>query len=200
MSSWSDARVDALKAGRARGETFSSLARSLNDMPGTKLSRNAVIGKASRLNLPKFERPSAPRTVKMHPLKARAEKTSAPAPQLLPARGKILAGHKLPPPTPEVAAAFAASGKARIIAFEAAAPEGGVSFLALESGMCRRPLRGEGADMVCCGQRTEYVRRGGYASYCIPCHRQLVTLAPKVYENKLTKYVTSGSVRRGYPS
>jgi GcrA cell cycle regulator len=90
--SWTEERIDQLKAMWQKGLTASQIAEELGGV-----SRNAVIGKAHRLELQ--SRPSPVKSVDTDANKAEARKAAAPKP-------KLEASAPPPPPPPPVARAI----------------------------------------------------------------------------------------------
>lgn len=138
---WSDERVEMLKRLWDSGLSCSQIAGEMGN-----LTRNAVIGKVSRLGLPSRKR--KPKTILSRAEKARrqAENRARSLAERLLYRTR---DGRLPP--------------LKIVETIPAAPFLGIPLLDLEWRQCRLP-RGEGANITFCGQPTEIGQ-----SFCPSC-------------------------------
>jgi hypothetical protein len=148
-------RAALLKTLHAKGLSFSKIASRI----GCGLSRNAVIGKAARLGLPRRGPDRKGRASQRNgtPSPLQLVRTTAPRPSRTKAAGSN--GTSLP-----VESAAAVPEK----------PENCVSLAALKVGMCRYPY-GDSAPFEFCGRPT-----CDGASYCEGHHRLCLTPVPKV--------------------
>ena len=81
-TSWTDERLEKLKAGVAAGLSFSAIAAEINRLPGAQITRNAALGKYNRLGLPRPDRTEASPPV--------ARGTGRPKAELDPARADLI--------------------------------------------------------------------------------------------------------------
>lgn len=209
---WSDERVEKLKA-LWMTHSANEIMRALNDMAGTKLSRNAVIGKGLRLYLP------AKRGVKPAPLPAMVERRASPPRRYTPVQAvkpapapkvaKSLTGGGVAdaaPPAPRAKTGFDFAlstveqkqtwqevGQGAIARLETEA-DAGLIMADMEVGQCWRILgRREGQDLYC-GQRTDIVR-GRRASFCPGCHNVMFVPGKPFNPKGLRKQAGAGYAR-----
>ncbi len=126
---WTEARVETLKELWIEGLSCAQIARHLGG-----ITRNAVIGKVSRLGLPGRATPSAPRR------RIGAYRSSSPAPR----HALRLVGATLPPPAPLPLSPIETSAVIE----------------QLQDHMCKWPVTGVGGTHFCGAQKT----RGSYCA------------------------------------
>lgn len=145
---WSSEQSDALCEYFFKGMSYAEIGREINARFGTAYTRNAVIGRATRLGLGAPERMASPSIVPSLPGESR---------QLPPARVAI-PGLNLPPPS---ALKPANPVKLRCVGVRPRL----IALLELERGDCRYPYGGdkEGEAISFCG----HPRQPG-SSYCTP--------------------------------
>lgn len=73
MSAWTPERVAKLKVLWTQGLSCSQISRELNKLPGTPVSRNAVISKRDRSGLPKRMEPNRPHGPRAKKVRVKAE-------------------------------------------------------------------------------------------------------------------------------
>lgn len=158
ISAWTIERIELLRRMWADGYSCSLIAGAL----GGGITRNAVIGKAKRLNLTQHEK------YRGHPdFKHKAHKP----------KGRRIVFHK-PIPTnehslvPDVMADDY-DNRPMPAAFL------GIKFMDLQPSHCRYP-RGEGAALLFCGQP----KRDEMTSYCAACHRRCYGYRPLGLSNE----------------
>lgn len=137
LSPWTPDKDRILRGMRGQGDSFGLIANAVG------LSRNACIGRASRLDLPKKTQTLKAKVPRVRKNPAR----STPAQKIQRARARLEDGRLAP----------------RVSDLTPAADFLGVSLLALEHGICRFP-RGD-SPFTFCGQPAEE-----FSSYCRHCY------------------------------
>jgi len=136
--SWTNHRVERLKALHAEGYSMSQIAKEL----GGGISRNAVIGKANRLGLG-FDQPSAP--MQARTTKPRPKPVTTHEPRVSSISGVRYAAPVGEPRSPFVRPPFADAFKA--LPGSAPKPFG-------EPGVCKWPIDSQVlGEHLCCGQK-----------------------------------------------
>lgn len=160
MGAWTDPMDEALRAALAKGLTSTQAAQAIRDaIPHATVTRNAVIGRATRLGIPlagiqfnaKPDKPKAPKPPRERSVELRKTTLAAAG---------IKFGHKpehthrtAPKPLPPKPVEDAERVGRRMFADPP-----------LRNHQCRWPLRGEGVDMIVCADATAPER-----PYC-PAH------------------------------
>lgn len=165
---WDDASLDILKQFRAEGYSSGAIAKELNDR-GYDFTRNAVIGKMHRLQLP------PPPAEKQEEQKAIKRQRSIVAGKMAAKPQKKFVFHRKPQ-------SLGAHATAEALDMDARSPTGSNAILLTQSrdGQCRAIIgyeNGELAKAIICGDPTPAkLRRGRYvnSSWCAH-HNELYT-------------------------